>query len=203
MSRKEYIQKELEELQSSLATAPTVQVYTVPNGYFEGFVTSIQQQLKGSLPTAPSNVFSVPEGYFDHLPQTILNKINTPAPVVALNRSRAFVRYAFAACIVGLIGWGAFWISQDSNTASDKELTAALLEAHTILTNNNFESEMKSLTDDDIVQYLHLNGSDVNAALVASLADDSNIPSEEEYLYNDQTLDRVLQKLNVKMSSSY
>jgi hypothetical protein len=203
MSRKEYIQKELEELQSSLAKAPTVEVFTVPNGYFEGLGASIQQQLRSSLPASSSNVFSVPEGYFDHLPQAILNKINEPTPVVVMNRSRAFVRYAFAACMAGLIGWGALWISQRSNITADEELAAALQEAHSILANNNFDSEMKTLSDDDIVQYLHLNGSDVNAALVASLADDGNIPSEDEYLYNEQTLDRVLQKVNVKMNSSY
>ena len=203
MSRKEYIQKELEELESSLAKAPTVQVYTVPKGYFEGLADSIQRQFKTSLPAASSNVFSVPDGYFAHLPQAILNKINEPAPIVVMSRSNAFVRYAFAACIAGLIGWGAFWISQRSNITADQQLTAALQEAQSILSNNNFEAEMKSLTDDDIVQYLHLNGSDVNAALVASLADEGNIPSEEEYLYNEQTLDRVLQKLNVKMNSSY
>lgn len=203
MSRKEYIQKELEELQSSLAKAPTMQVFTVPNGYFEGFGASVQQQLKSILPDAQSNVFSVPEGYFDHFPQVILNKINSPAPVVVMNRSRTFVRYAFAACMAGLIGWAAFWASQRTTVSADQELTAALQEAHSILTNNNFEAEMKSLTDDDIVQYLHLNGSDVNAALVASLADEGNIPSEDEYLINEQTLDRVLQKVNVKMNSSY
>ncbi len=203
MLRKAYIQNELEELESSLAKGPTVQVYTVPDGYFEGLGEMLQRSLQTPILADKSNVFEVPEGYFDHLPSSILHKIHQPAPVVVMSQSRRLMQFAVAACMAGLIGLGIFWANKRTDAGNDMELTAALQEAHVILNSNNFETEMGNLPDDDIVQYLHLNGSDVNAALVASLADEPNIPSEEEYIYNDQTLDRVIKKLHINMKGSY
>ena len=113
-------------------------------------------------------------------------------------RSRkTYFNYAVAASIAGMIGVGLFFMTT-SNTGEKNNLASLLEEANVILKNGAFDSEMEKLSDDDIVNYLNLNGSDVNAALVASISDDKKLPNEEEYLYDDQTLDNFLKEINIK-----
>ena len=65
----------------------------------------------------------------------------------------------------------------------------------------NFDEAVSNISDDDIIAYLKESGEDVNAALVASVADDKNLPEEVDYLINDKTLDNLLNELNIKDQS--
>jgi hypothetical protein len=78
MNTRTDIINELEQLQSPLAAQPPVNVFTVPQGYFEGLAASVLRAVQGDniLQTLqpPANAH-VPAGYFDNLAGNILNKI--------------------------------------------------------------------------------------------------------------------------------
>lgn len=80
MAKKDII-RELNELGSSLAGTPSQNVYSVPEGYFEAFASSIlsiinAQNGESFLSELPkSNPYKVPAGYFDSLTENVLGAI--------------------------------------------------------------------------------------------------------------------------------
>jgi hypothetical protein len=71
------IVQELQELNSTLAQLERVNVFSVPEGYFETISTIILLNSKQAI-TA-----EVPQGYFDQLADSILNKIKAQQPTAA------------------------------------------------------------------------------------------------------------------------
>ncbi|MGC8749893.1 hypothetical protein [Hydrotalea sp.] len=80
MLRSDMILEELKEHFPALLPAFRIQVYKVPNGYFDKFAEQLLENIpyitveSVTLP-AIQQPFSVPNGYFENLPQQILNKI--------------------------------------------------------------------------------------------------------------------------------
>lgn len=182
-------------------------VFNVPVHYFDDLATNILQRIHADeeteLPVTLQsvqhiNVFTVPTGYFESLPEAIQQQVPAPAKVIGINTQRSFFKYAMAAAFTGLLGLSLFTTfnkKDDKIDTAQSELVMA--DANLILKNNNFDQELESLGDNDIVQYLQSNGEDVKAALVASVTDEKNLPSEEEYYLDDQTLDNFLNQLNI------
>ncbi len=200
MHKNEQIQSELIELNSILARLPLINVYKVPENYFDNNSIVMIEKTKNKIQLegdSKKNTYNVPNGYFDSLANVILSKLATEAKVMPIRSRKTYFNYAVAASIAGMIGVGLFFMTT-SNTGEKNNLASLLEEANVILKNGAFDSEMEKLSDDDIVNYLNLNGSDVNAALVASISDDKKLPNEEEYLYDDQTLDNFLKEINIK-----
>ena len=200
MHKNEQIQSELIELNSILARLPLINVYKVPENYFDNNSIVMIEKTKNKIQLegdSKKNTYNVPNGYFDSLANVIVSKLATEAKVMPIRSRKTYFNYAVAASIAGMIGVGLFFMTT-SNTGEKKNLASLLEEANVILKNGAFDSEMEKLSDDDIVNYLNLNGSDVNAALVASISDDKKLPNEEEYLYDDQTLDNFLKEINIK-----
>ena len=84
MAKRDIIQ-ELSDLESSLASANSQNIYSVPEGYFEGFAARVINLIKdeenlawlSSLPkVAP---YQVPAGYFDGLEERIMQAIRNHA----------------------------------------------------------------------------------------------------------------------------
>src|SRR5687768_9488646 len=84
MNNRITIQQELKELNSQLPLEKGAELYSVPQGYFEGFAASVLQKIKGEsvsiseelndlapfLAAIPKKLpFTVPEGYFDQSAQ--------------------------------------------------------------------------------------------------------------------------------------
>lgn len=200
MHKNEQIQSELIELNSILARIPLINVYKVPENYFDNNSIVMIEKTKNKIQLegdSKKNTYNVPNGYFDSLANVIVSKLATEAKVMPIRSRKTYFNYAVAASIAGMIGVGLFFMTT-SNTGEKNNLASLLEEANVILKNGAFDSEMEKLSDDDIVNYLNLNGSDVNAALVASISDDKKLPNEEEYLYDDQTLDNFLKEINIK-----
>jgi hypothetical protein len=80
MNNRNDIQKELKELNSSLPLNKTPEIYSVPEGYFEGLAASVLLKIKAGQSTAQEEIaaispvlagisrkmpFSLPENYFD------------------------------------------------------------------------------------------------------------------------------------------
>jgi hypothetical protein len=80
MTRKNIIQ-ELNELGSSLAGTPSQNIYSVPEGYFEAFASSVLSKVNAEngnefLSELPkSNPYKVPVGYFDGLTENVMNAV--------------------------------------------------------------------------------------------------------------------------------
>lgn len=253
MSNRNQIQDELLSISPAVAEIPFVNVFSVPEGYFNTFSANILAALPVNEPflnTIPKQPFSIPENYFDNLADSILNKIKSdsietsaeeilnlsstiagigkrnvftvpsnyfdnnvenmvaaklpqPAKVVSMQKRSSFSRYAVAAVITGLIGLSVISFFNNKSTTerslfASAETKTAMADAKQIIKNNSFDQELNTISDKDIQQFLEKRGLDVDAALVASSADDnSNLPSPEDYIINDNTLDNYLNKANL------
>ena len=94
MTNRNTILSELKDLESSLGSYSPQNIYTVPNGYFEGVPTQILNRIK-ALDAADANEeleylspllcsvskkmpYSVPAGFFQNLSDNIVAQINAP-----------------------------------------------------------------------------------------------------------------------------
>jgi hypothetical protein len=200
------------ELQARIIASNFVtpqQTLDVPAGYFENLPTNILAKIKaqennpvftemeGLSPMIAgignSNVYTVPQGYFEQLAMPAI----TSAKVVKMG-SRSIFKYAAAAVVVGLLGFGAMKFI--ANTKTNNETLAVVKQADEILKTNSFDATFASVSDKDIEKYLSQNGEDVNAALVAASMDDDNttLPDADDYLIDDKTLDNFLNDNNLK-----
>lgn len=76
MNQPDNILNELKELSPTLANIPRVNVFTVPEGYFETLPALLLLQTSGPDTDAIKNA-SVPEGYFDNLASNIMARIKS------------------------------------------------------------------------------------------------------------------------------
>ena len=194
------------------------QSFSVPDGYFDGLADSIMSKIKAAVNETAAeelaslspalaaignkNIFTVPPNYFEETPGNILQQLPQPAKVVSIGKRSFFSRYAVAAAITGVIGLSVISVldkksSTDKSLFASQETKTAMQYANTIIKNNSFDAELNSISDKDIQQYLEAHGQDVDAALVASASDDSNLPSPEDYIINDNTLDNYLKQANL------
>jgi len=203
----------LEEDSSLLQPLKKHNTYTVPQGYFDGLAGSIISKIneryaedeRSELLDAVRNInpYSVPPGYFDSLAATITSKLPQPAKVIVMQKRSSFFKYAAAAVITGILGLSVISIV-DKRQAEEigPSSTTLMADAKKIIDNNSFDKELSAISDDDIIAYLQKGGEDVNAALVASVEDDKNLPEAVDYLTDDKTLDNLLNELNINDHSS-
>jgi hypothetical protein len=196
------------------------QPFSVPENYFNGLADSILNKIKNAsnesvteeiLNLSPTlagigkrNVFNVPVNYFDNNVEKILAAtVSQPAKVIGMQKRSSFSRYAVAAGITGLIGLSVISFfnnksTTDKNIFASTETKTAMADAKQIIKDDSFDEELNNISAKDIQQYLQKRGLDVNAALVASSADDnSNLPAPEDYINNDNTLDNYLKNANL------
>ena len=180
---------------------------SVPAGYFDGLADAIMGKIKAGTADDTEgstllsslkgiNVYQVPQGYFDRLATDIVNKLPQPAKVVVMEKRSSFFRYAAAAVITGIIGLSVISIF-DKKQATDPLSTDA-----TSIAAVNIDDELLKVNDNDIVNYLKESGEDVNAALVASISDDKNLPDQVDYLTDEKTLDNLLSELKASESTN-
>jgi hypothetical protein len=146
------------------------------------------------------NVYSIPQGYFENLAGHIHQKKETAtaAKVVTMKSRAGSFKYAAAAAVTGIIGLSLFFmLNKPGSIKGDAETLAAVKAGTEILKQNSFDKEMNSISDDAIVSFLESKGENVEAALVASLADEKNLPDATDYLINDNTLDEVLKTIDL------
>lgn len=181
----------------------------VPEGYFESLSGTILNKIK-ALETEDAateiralspmlysiqneNVFEVPHGYFENLSDGILDKVKPEAKVVKLSgRSRTFFKYAVAAVFTGVMALGVFKFTQNQPPllALPDYVTAGLQV-------QNVDQELASISDAEIITFLEADGIDIKAAIVANSIDENELPSQEDYLLDEQALDKYLNSINV------
>ncbi len=186
-------------------------VYSLPAGYFNKVDTGILAKLQAVNEVAEEttelsnlvagigkqNAYKVPQGYFENLPADILQKLRPVGKVISMKPRIAAFKYAAAAVVTGIIAISAFFMLNNNNDTQSKEQVAVIKEANKIIETDSFDKEMNNISDAAIVAFLENKGQDVEASLVASLADDKNLPEADEYLLNENTLDDVLSTLDL------
>ena len=202
---------ELRALSPALYSIQGKHVFEVPAGYFDSLADTIiakvnidanvtaAEELRTLSPMLYSiqneNVFEVPAGYFAGLADDILNKVK-PAKVVTMRkRGYSFMKYAVAAAFTGMMALGVFKFTNTGKTTIDSKDVVA--QGQDILKNNKFDQELANVSDADIEKYLQSTGTDVKSAVVANSADESILPSQEDYLLDEQALDKYLNSINV------
>lgn len=210
MKEENTIKNELESISKTVANIPATNPFAVeiPSEYFDQLagqiISKIQQEENEALPDSLKsvrhiNVYEVNENYFTLLDEKIKEQIKVEAKIVPIKRRNVFVKYLAAAAITGILGFSLvnFYINYKEKSVLQAENELAIKEAKKILTTGTFNNELNTLNEDDISSYLATNGNDVHAALVAASLDEQTLPEEEEYMYNDNTLDNFLKGLNI------
>jgi hypothetical protein len=149
------------------------------------------------------NVFKVPAGYFENLAEDILVKLTKPSTkVVSMQPRMSFFKYAVAACITCILSVGIFNGLNNKQGSFTNATETGLAASSDDALQNGIEKALESLDDEEIINYLKNDGDDVNAALVASLTEEKNLPEEVEYMLNENTLDNLLQSYNIELSKN-
>lgn len=199
---------ELKSVSPLLSSISKRNVYTVPAGYFENLASLVavsaenaEEELKvlSLMLYSIQNeaTYTLPQGYFNNLANGILEKVKPqPAKVVVMRKRTVWIKYAMAAIFTGVIALGALKFAGGKDEIKMNESLAQTMKAaDEINKNGTFDKEMDNLSDDAIANYLSQNGQDVDASLVASLVDEKELPEQEDYLLDDNTLDNFLNNI--------
>lgn len=178
----------------------------IPPGYFENLPDSILSKVKAiegkeaeeDFPVLNSlqkvNVFNVPEGYFENLSTDILSKIQPEekAKVISIT-GKTWWKYMAAALIAGIMLVSAFYLFNIGGTNNSPYLAAA----KEYKTNSQIEDGIASLKDDDIISYLESHGSITDNDVLVKNINTNGLPTEIDYLIDDNALNEYLNKINV------
>jgi hypothetical protein len=217
MENNNNIQNELETISALVASIPKVEVYEVPEGYFDMLCVETLKSV-----TNNPNCYTVPEDYFQQLPSNIatelyqtedsaafskVNPFETPENYfnqlaastlaeVKKNQSKStiqkrIIQLCVAAIFIAFVGFGIQFISSKNTQQPTTEANGLVINF------NNDEATFDQINETDYVEFLTENGHDVNAALVATLTDEQSLPAEEDYILDNNKLETYLETLNI------
>ena len=198
-------ENEEEPLSPLLESLRKTNVFTVPQGYFEGLSEAITAgqattdiQLSTTLESLrQQQVFTVPTGYFEALPGQIMAQVQPKAKLVSFMRSR-FVKYAAAAMLAGAMALGAYQFTQkSSDSGTGTQALAALTDVQKKgieLSKNDalYNQEMEQLSGEAIAQFLTANGDDLETAVAAAAVNENELPNETDLMLDDAALEDFL-----------
>jgi hypothetical protein len=197
---------------ASLSGSPE-SLMQVPQGYFESLADNILNRIKAENNAATElkelspmlysiqneNVFTVPQGYFESLPGEILAKVKPQqAKLVSMQKRTVttILKYAVAAVFTGVMALGVYQFS--SNKPKEEVAVNSIIQKGLdIAKANKFDEELAKVSDDDIIKYLQADGTNIDAALVVNKMDETELPSQEDYLTDDKALDKFLDNIDL------
>ena len=146
------------------------------------------------------NVYQVPKDYFAGLSEDILSKLQQPKVVTMRRRSSTFVKYAVAAAFTGVMALGVFKFLAP---AEMKQTQPGYVTAGLQMQNSNVDEELAKVSDEDIIKYLAANNENIDAQTVASKTlNESELPSQADYIMDDQALDKYLDNINTNETNN-
>jgi hypothetical protein len=182
--------------------------FAVPVGYFENLSATILQKVKANdvaeelqnisatvASIGNENVYTAPQNYFEKIQYTATEK-QTGKLVPIKNSSAKIVRLAAAAVVTGLLGFGIFTFVQKNN--ANTETAALIKEGEKIINTKSFDADFATLTDKDLEKYLEQSGVNVDAAMVATTAEDVELPEAMDYYLDENTLNDFMKENNLK-----
>ena len=179
----ETVVRRLQAGEEPLYYFPTSNPYSVPAGYFHNLASDVlhkvrtkevRDELQAVAPVlntvSKAPVYEVPETYF-HEPLT--KTIQRPtAKISSLKSVRRFTRYAVAAVIFFVMAIGMYLLQINRSTVSEK---------------SNLTQQVKSLSEQEIIQYLKNNVPNENIS--ATVAGNGSLETEVS-----KTIDKMSDK---------
>ncbi|MEP7230651.1 MAG: hypothetical protein ABI691_10395 [Ginsengibacter sp.] len=219
----ETAEEELRNISTTLYSLKDKNVLKVPDGYFDTLSTNILAKTKEQyLETADEElrnlspmlytlkneiVFTVPDGYFENFSNNVIEKVNpVKARVVTMKPRNSWLRIAAAAVVTGAIAITSLQIfntpsnhnDQGISTTASTTVPGYIKESFQFKTEKQIDAGIAKLSDDDIVKYLEKNGSVLDNDLLLKNTDVSELPSQEDYLIDENTLNTYLDKIDQK-----
>ena len=191
-----------------LAAIANKNVQDVPVGYFENLTASILQKVKATevaeelqslsatvASIGNKNVYVAPINYFENIEHNVTEK--QTAKIIPIGNGKKIAKLAIAAVATGLLGLGIFTFVQ-KDTTKNEQTAYMIKEADKIITSNSFDKDFEALTDADLEKYLVQNGENIDAAMVATTAENAELPDAVDYFLDENTLDNFLKENNLK-----
>ena len=85
--------------------------------------------------------------------------------------------------------------SQHLSVDASMAILDAAIEKGKSMNDRQFNETLGNLTETDIAKYLEKNGDFTDVATLKNNLEDSNLPSQEDYLMNEKTLENYLRKI--------
>ncbi len=204
---------EIRNLSPLLYQIQNKNVFEIPADYFNSLnenitnkinTVSYEEELKLLSPllfrTGNKEILEVPAGYFTGLADSILKKVqHNKAKVVVMHKRSLLIKYAVAALMTGALALG-FYKYFDQPAAvhnSDQHVVTldASIEKGKNMNDQQFNEALQSLTDADIAKYLEKNGDITDVAVLKNNLEETNLPSQEDYLLDESTLEQYLKEI--------
>jgi hypothetical protein len=192
------ISSELASLSQHVAQLPKNSPFSLPQDYFDSFPTRLmdailnegaKQDLTELSPLLKSlkheNPYTIPEGYFNNL------KVEIPrnqAPVIGMKRVGSWVKYAAAACLLGIIAT-IFFVSKIENGNQLADLPKEV------------ETFQQKISPDAIAMYLE----EMDNLSVAETNENEQVETASNLLVDmsRETIKEILQEIPDKDISLY
>lgn len=200
--------------------------FKVPEEYFENLAGNILNKIKNleagsdaseSEQVSPllyslknKNVFTVPDGYFENLVSIVSDKVSAKPAAKVVSMKSYFWNYAAAAIVTGIIAISSLWVSNKSLQQPSVEQTnvtafvpaSYLQEALKYKNEQQIEEGISRLSDEEIIKYLELTDNDADTKELAVNTDEKDLPSQQDYLLDEKTLDKYLDQIDSKPSAN-
>lgn len=198
-------------------------LFSLPEGYFENLSGNILQKIKNLesdeqgeelkeishiLYTAQTkNAFTVPPQYFETLPDVLINIVKPQAKIVVMKKRNMVWSCVAAAAIAGVMAVSALWTNTvathvELQTAANKNIPVDIRAALQYKNEQQVNEAIAGLSDADIVRYLEITGGNADDEALASGIPDKELPDEQDYLTNENTLQIFLGKANSKTNQN-
>lgn len=220
--------EELQNISPVLLSLQKENIFKVPYGYFDSLDINIlaeikrspaetaNDELKNLAPVLRSlkteNVFKVPKDYFEHFAGTVTSKIKpATAKIITMQPRRSWLKIAAAAVVTGAIAISSLNIfnhpSNQDNTgtqvaANSTVMPAYVKESFQFKTEQELDAGIAKLNDDEIVKYLEKNGNVMDNDLLVKNTDVSELPSQTDYLLDENTLNTYLDKIDAESKTN-
>lgn len=216
----ESAEEELQRL-SPMLLALKGNVFSVPTGYFESLSGNIVEKLHIEAVNSESpeeelqrlspilfglkeNVLSVPEGYFESFAGDVIKKLKPEPAKVVIMKKNSWLRYAAAAVVTGIIAASSFLIYNSTHRMDNDKAFSALPSyvkaSFQYKTENDLNAGIAKLSDEDIIKYLEKSGNIMDNELLINNTDVSEMPSQADYLDDENTLNTYLDKIDSEAS---
>jgi len=125
-----------------------------------------------------------------------------PAKIITMKNRISWWKYAAAAVVTGAIAVSSLQIFNSSPDVStgNAELPGYVQASFQYKTEDDLNAGIAKLSDDDIIKYLEKNGNIMDNELLTNSVDVSEMPSERDYLTDENTLNTYLDKIDAGIS---
>ncbi|MEO8568429.1 MAG: hypothetical protein ABI419_04820 [Ginsengibacter sp.] len=224
---KQTADEELRNLSSLLYSLRNENVFKVHDGYFDSLSENILAKSKGlHVETADAelrhlspilyslrseNVFTTPGGYFENFAIDIIKRTKpAKAKIVTMKPRSPWLKIAAAAVVSGIIAIGSLQIFNNSSkpdipktfTIASTEIPDYIKESFQFKTEEQLDEGIAKLSDDDIIKYLEKNGNIMDNDILLNNTDVTGLPSQDDYLIDENTLNSYLDKIDQKERSN-